>query len=431
MRKISIKSTLVLAATLLTFSVIVGACSSDESDDVTTVVTTKDDSQKDSIQNDNQTITELDGIFLTIPQRDQVAAVNDFSFRLAKATMKEGRSQVLSPLSVAYLVGMLSNGTSEATTAETLAAMGLKDVSLQDFNEFLSLMLSDLPRLDLSSTLLQNNAIFTNLGIALSDAFRSTAEGYYNAHLETLDFTKPSALVRINQWASESTRGMIENLLNSLPPSGAIAMNAVYFKGGWIHKFDALATVQEPFGADSVLVPMMHMMATVEYGETGRFRFINLPYGNGAFQMTVLLPNEGLTTADVADSLDNATFRLLNSGNYNVDIKLPRFETTSSAVPLMQPLTAMGMASIFSNDERFLNMCPTGLISHKMFQTARIIVDEDGSQAAAVTYSLVGASGGESHEPSPAVFHADRPFLYIISDRYTKSVLFIGNYEGD
>ena len=389
-------------------------------------------SQTEEPVKEEEKTEELESLILTRAQMDQVSVGNDFAFRLAQATMQSNTSEVLSPLSVAYVIGMLANGVSEKTLGEVVAALGMDNMTLSEINAYFELMLKDLPRLDLSSELLQSNAIFVNRDYSLLDDYVNTVGKTYSADFTSPDFRLDSSVDYINQWASDHTKGMINEVVDYLNPAAvAYGLNAVYFKGSWVDKFDVANTKDDAFGKDGKMVPMMHLETQLEYASNEYCQLIQMPYGNGAFQMTVLLPNEGITTSELMGMLNDKQFSKMLLGIYKcqTDVKIPRFET-SCKLGLNDALKNIGMSSLYSLEEHYPKMSMENLALEKMIQTARIKVNEEGSEAAAVTH-FSATSSGKEQEMGPAEFHADRPFIYIISEKDHGIILFIGHYEGD
>ena len=148
-----------------------------------------------------------------------------------------------------------------------------------------------------------------------------------------------------------------------------------------------------------------------------------LPYGNGAYRMTVFLPHKDKTIGDVLDALDGKNWQV-RGGSYEVDLKLPRFETENN-INLVQPMSDLGMPTAFTLNADFPYFCNSPVYINNMFQVAKIKLDEQGTEAAAVT--VIDAPIGM---PKTATFHATRPFLYIISEKSTGAIFFIGQYMG-
>ena len=200
-------------------------------------------------------------------------------------------------------------------------------------------------------------------------------------------------------------------------------LNALYFKGAWSSPFDAAETKDEPFGGGPV-VPMMHQEhINLKYTENDLYQAVNLPYGNGAYRMTVFLPREGKTIGDVLENLDGSNCQT-NFQKCQIDLKLPRFETETQ-LGLTDVMSTLGMPTAFTPAAEFPYFCNANVFIGGMFQVAKIRLDEQGTEAAAVT--IISISTGI---PETADFHATRPFLYIISEQSTGAIFFIGQYTG-
>ena len=231
----------------------------------------------------------------------------------------------------------------------------------------------------------------------------------------------------INQWASDHTEGMIPSVFNDDtfdPYVVSYLLNALYFKGTWSSPFDVAETKEESFGGGPE-VPMMHKSYTeFDYTENDLYQAVNLPYGNGAYQMSIFLPREGKTIDDVLESLNGSNWKI-PSYDCEVDLKLPRFETDTN-LGLIEIMSALGMPTAFTEDAEFPYFCNKSVFIGIMFQVAKIKLDEQGTEAAAVT--VIGDY--ESSMPEQVEFHANRPFFYIISEQSTGTIFFIGQYMG-
>ena len=177
-------------------------------------------------------------------------------------------------------------------------------------------------------------------------------------------------------------------------------------------------------------MPMMHIPrvmggAEFDYTSNNLYQAIKLPYGNEAYLMTVILPQEDKTIEDVLDQMDGQNWRFHGRGTI-VDLKLPRFETEAS-IDLKPVMSALGMPTAFNPDfADFSDFCNVPTYIGLMKQVAKINVNEEGTEAAAVT--IIESTSGM---PDIADFHATRPFIYIISERSTGIIFFIGQYMGD
>ena len=380
-----------------------------------------------------QDYQEPKSIQLTAEERTLVESSVDFSFRLFKKTRGE-INQVISPLSVTYALGMLNNGAAGVTRQEICQTLGFGDTGAEGINAFCRKMLTEMPELDEQTKVMISNAIFLNQPRYFLPEFLEIAHNYYDAETQTRDFADGETMGVINQWASDHTMGKIDKILDETtfnPDAASYLLNAVYFKGGWMLKFDKEETKDEVFNGKET-VPMMHMINHMPYMENDDYQALVLPYGYGAYNMTVLLPRENRSIENVLATLDANTWlgNLRYIASANVDVKLPHMDITTN-VDLVETMKALGMPSAFDPLEADIPGCyDIRQCISKMFQTAKIKMDEEGTEAAAVTVIETPDAIG-SHDHTLYEFHADRPFLYILSEESTGAILFIGQYMGE
>lgn len=338
---------------------------------------------------------------------------------------------IISPLSMQILLGMILDGAQGATADEISGVLGYGAGEVDAVNEFCLSMLTQLPKLDRKTTLTMANAIFVDDGWPLLDSYQATVRKYFDAEIANLDFLDGArSLQVINGWCADHTNGLIPKILDEVDPKIlAYLLNAIYFKSQWVNKFQPSVTREEPFVDESgktALVPMMKQVSKNLYYADDVLQAVKLPYGNGAFSMTVFLPQPKHDVADVIASLKKTNGHYSMS-SCDVDLWLPRFETKYH-VKLNEILSAMGMPNAFeSGAADFRAMSPSA--SHLDFvqQDAVIKVDEEGSEAAAV--SSAGMEKNSISGPGTfAVFHADHPFLYLITEASTGAVLFAGRF---
>lgn len=374
-------------------------------------------------------------LILSDVQRGIVDGNNQMAFELFKKTASFD-SRVVSPLSVSYLLGMLVNGTDGTTRQEILRMMGCENVSIGDLNDFFKMLLGKSGTLDKSTTLNIANYIAVNKAYHLKERFVNTVSMCYEAGVENLDFTKSSTTTRINNWCKKNTNGMIPSIIDSVDPAAiSYVMNSVFFNGVWKDKFNKKETTSENFYAttkDVEKVKMMHRNGECQYYANENFAAIDLPYCNGTYQMTVLLPSESKSVDDVLSGLDAKSFAGLKEkmGNYIVDIKLPKF-TTEMELSLNDAISQLGAPSIFSpNTADFSSFTETPAYVSKMLQKAKIEVSEEGTKAAAVTSTIMVATSYNPDEPQHVTFHANRPFLYLLTEQASGTIYFIGQFMG-
>ncbi|MBS7370906.1 MAG: serpin family protein [Bacteroidaceae bacterium] len=384
---------------------------------------------------------EVDESFLILSdaQHEMVNNNNSFAFSLYNKTMGMN-SRVVSPLSVTYLMSMLANGADGETQQQILATLGwagegIQQPSLQDINDYSRMLIEKTARLDKAVTVEIANYVAVNKEFKLNSKFQKSVERDYKAGVESLNFTSPSTLKRINDWCNDRTHGMIPSIINELDPDAvSYLMNAIYFNGTWKDKFSKEETKQEMFRGytrDIQYVDMMHRHGEYFYADGDGYSAVSIPYGNGAFRMTVILPSEGSFLRDVMASMDGGKFQALQRSmeKCNVDLKIPRF-TTEVDLPLNDIISALGAPLIFSSQADFSQFARGDFYVSKMFQKAKIEVSEEGTKAAAVTAAIMMMSAVRPEKKRNVVFHADSPFAYIISENSTGSIYFMGQYTG-
>ena len=364
---------------------------------------------------------------------------NEFAWQLFRTTQQSNDNQgssILSPMSVTYLLGMMDAGAGGSTRDEITSVLGFgKDVTA--VNEFCKTMIDGAGRADPVATVKIANCVEVNsaLGISLLQQYVDDIKHYYNAQIDALDFTNNNTLNIINNWCKDNTDGMIPSILDKINPRAAMYMlNAIYFKAEWTAKFNKNHTRKMDFtltNGSTVKRDLMHIKARALYGQDETCSTLRLPFGNGAYSMYAMLPAEGVSLEEFIQgmTIQQLNARLYNIGTADIDVLLPKFET-SSDIQLIETLKDMGITSAFDPGKAdFSNMSNASLCVSQMKQKAKIEVNEDGAKAAAVTVAGFVLTSAAS---IPRVdFHATRPFLYLILEESTHSIIFIGTYCGD
>ena len=380
---------------------------------------------------------EIDPEFMVLSdaQYDLVKRNNNFALNLF-SEMKGVGSNVVSPMSVTYLMAMLANGAEASTREEIMDAIGAKDFDIDEMNAFYAYLIRRAKTADKQTTLNIANYIALNKEFKLKKKFASTIADSYQGAVESLDFTNPESTKRINGWCSEHTNNMIPTIIDQVEPSAvAYILNAIYFNGTWTDKFDKNNTNKEQFNGytrDIMYVDMMHRNAKYYYTSNDVYSAVTLPYGSGAYSMTVILPNEGKFITDLTKTLNADTIASLrrNMEECLVDLKLPRF-TTEMKLPLKGIVAKLGAPSMFDATRAdFSSFANGNVYVSEMLQKAKIEVSEEGTKAAAVTVGMVKLTSMRPQEPRRVDFHCDRPFVYMIQDNYTGAILFMGQFTG-
>ena len=368
---------------------------------------------------------------LTAAEQATIAAGNEFSIALLREVnaRKQGENVFISPFSAAAALGMTLNGANGATFDAMRSTLGLAGRSPQEINEayrgLTSLLLSLDPSVDVGIA----NAIFHARSFPVAPAFVEVNRTFFDAEVEGLDFADEAAtLRRVNGWASAKTNGRIDEVLDNISPNAIMfLMNALYFKGEWRTQFDPRQTQPSPFRLDdgtTVNTPLMHRRkAEIRTGHSDGAQVAELPYGNGAYAMTVVLPPQGTSVDEFVATLTPARWEQLIGSlrDGTMDVALPRFRMEFED-EWKDVLTAMGMGVAFDDGRAdFTGISPAGgLFLSFVKQNTFVEVNEEGTEAAAVTVVGVELTS------APPSFRADRPFVFAIRERLSGTLLFVG-----
>lgn len=352
-------------------------------------------------------------------------------FQKVSAASKE-ENLMISPLSVSVALAMAYNGADGETKTEMEQTLKLAGLTTEQINSSYKYLISALKSLDDSVTLEIANAIFYRQGFPFKNQFIETNQEVYDAEVTGLDFSLPTSVDMINQWVSDKTREKIPLIIDQLNPDDVmVLLNAVYFNGIWQVKFDKDGTHDLPFYKTSgmVEIPTMEKEDKVDYVKNNLFAAVRIPYGTGQYNMVVFLPNEGKNSQDVIDSFTATSwnnwmddFELTD----HVVIKIPRFKY-SFEIGLNEILASVGMPKAFSPSQAdFSKISDEKLyissVKHKSF----IDVNENGTEAAAVTAITISFTSTEPAEPPKTIFIVNKPFVYAITEKDTEAILFIG-----
>ena len=422
----------VLSVAFVTASMILCSCGSSKSAQTenkqpvdTSIVTSSDD---------ENTIDAGFGI-LSDSEREIVKKNNAFALNLYRQ-LSGMESKVVSPMSITYLMGMLANGADGNTQQEILKAIGCEGLNVQELNALYHGLMQSAGRLDKKTIVNIANYVAVNKQNHLNSDFGKMVSDTYQARVESLDFSSSKSTAKINDWCKAHTDGMIPKIIDQIDPSAiSYIMNAIYFNGTWQEKFDAKNTKQENFHGytrDIQKVSMMHQVEKFYYTENNTFKAVDLPYGNGIYRMTVLLPNEGKSIDDMMKGMKVDKLEEINSQMEKcmVNLKLPKF-TTEMELPLNSIISNLGAPSIFLPGKANFNHFANGnFFVSKMLQKAKIEVNEQGTKAAAVTAAIMLTSMAPM-EMRNVEFHADHPFVYLITDTNSGAIFFMGQFTGN
>ena len=368
-------------------------------------------------------------------------SINTFALDLyAVLQQQAGTSNlVVSPLSLSAALAMAyagANGETATQMAQVLDFSGDADATEQAFGT----LLTDLngATQGTKNTLSIADALWGQQGMQLLTPFMQTMQADFAGGLQTVDFKDDpgAAIQQINQWASQETQGMIQNVVTPAMVNAAtrlVLANAVYFNGSWASAFDTSMTQNAAFTlatGGQEQVSMMNQTANFDYMNSDGFQVLDLPYAGGRFSMDVILPDAGTGAASlsVAQLPSNLTSWLGGLGQQQVIVSLPKFSIYNT-LPLAGPLGQLGMTQAFSNTADFSGISTqTSLKISDVAQAATIDVSEAGTKAAAVTVVVMEPTTAISNNwmPQPIVFDANHPFLFLIRDDQSGAILFMG-----
>ena len=372
---------------------------------------------------------DAEPIALKANLQKRVAQDNDFSFELLRQTIASSKDDnvTVSPLSVSMALGMTMNGARGETKSQMEAALYLSGLSTDEINEYYKTLITNLPKVDPLTKLSIANSIWYRDNFAVKSDFLKTNVDYFNAYVKALDFNKTWAKDTINNWVNKNTKGLIPSIVDQINSDAVMYLvNAVYFKGVWRLKFDKKLTHEANFKnakAVNKKVNFMKQENSFGYFADENAQYIDLEYGNKAFSMTFILPNEGKTTSDILQNLNAEKFASVTEKLYNKSLilYLPRFKTESK-FELNAPLKTMGMPLAFTEMADFGNIADARLFISKVMHKTYLAVDEEGTEAAAVTsVEMVLTS-----MPIIPEVRFDKPFVFVLREKSTGVVLFTG-----
>lgn len=364
-----------------------------------------------------------------------VAANTKLTFKLFSEILKKQHSEniFISPASLAIALNIVYNGAGGETQEAIAKTLELQGTNLQEINQANAELKASLNNPDPKVQLSIANSLWTKESIPFKPEFLQLIQNFYQAEVKNLNFSNPTAPSMINNWVNQSTNGKINKIVDVIEPKTVFLMlNAIYFKGNWTEPFPTEATQLGPFtlldGTQKQHPMMRHQnSASFPYYENELFQAVSLPYGEGRMSMYIFLPNQGVSLKTFYEKLNaenwqqwmNQFNNLDNSGG-GVLISLPRFKL-KYAIDLKDTLKALGMEIAFTKEANFSGMTPSSIWIDKIQHKTFVEVNEEGTEAAAVTNVASGVRSG------PIEMNVNRPFFFAIRDNQTGSILFVGS----
>ncbi|WP_010252629.1 serpin family protein [Acetivibrio cellulolyticus] len=331
-----------------------------------------------------------------------------------------------SPFSISMALSMVYQGAGTTTKDSIAKALNYTGMSNEEINQsyidHLKYFKNLYPQVELNVA----NSIWLREGFEAKESFISKNQEVFNAQCSYLDFSDPSSCDVMNKWISDATKGKISNMVEPPIPAETVMnlINAIYFKGNWTDQFDISQTTEGTFtniNGKKETVQMMHKFDDYNYAENDEFRAIELPYGSGSISMYCILPEASNVNDFIAEFDNNKWTEIKSKLSHGSDINLsiPRFKFEYKPQNVKQKLADLGMGEAFSRNADFSGIGENvwiDSVTHK----AVIDINEKGAEAAAVT--IIGLFGSGM----PNSFIADKPFMFIIADNVTGTILFMG-----
>ncbi len=376
--------------------------------------------------------TEQTQTAVAVSPADLSSSANRLGFDLLAELSKKspGENIFISPYSIHTALCMAYSGARGRTAAAMAKTMYLPEAAPRSVTEASLSLRNNLASADTLVRFDIANSLWSRQGLPLRAEFKAGVEKYFDGKAQELDFGSPQAIKTINGWVEEKTNGKIEKILERIPPEAALYLiNAIYFKGKWQARFDRAYTRDQDFflsGGRSKRTPFMRQDGDYQYLRGDGFQAARLPYGSGRFAMYLFLPDkrdglaEFLKTIN-SDNWSNWLSRLVKAKGH---IELPRFKADYFC-DLVLALDKLGMGLAFGASADFTGMAPAGLCIDEVRHKTVVEVNEEGTEAAAVTSIGVKVTSVRP-EPQPFCMVADHPFLMAIVDGQTGAILFMG-----
>lgn len=370
---------------------------------------------------------------LTSAEEILISSGNEFSFNIFRQIVasEEEKNIFISPLSISMALGMTLNGAEGTTKTGIKKTLGMSEMELQAINQSYQSLIKLLIELDPKVEMTIGNSLWGREGFPINQSFKDTLKTYFDARTDELDFSDPAAADVINDWVNEQTNGRIEQIVDPPIPNDIVLylINTIYFKGDWLYQFDPEDTKPADFhlpDGSTVQVDMMRQKLPMATYRSDEVHMGELAYGDSLYKMTILMPGDLETSVDkfvqeslTASNLSNWTNQLKTTNDLR--LRLPKFES-SYEKKLNEILKDMGMEEAFDDKKAdFSKINPDiQLVISEVKHKANITVNEEGSEASAATSVSAGPTS------APPSFIVNRPFVYLIRERISGTVLFVG-----
>lgn len=375
-----------------------------------------------------------------------LASSNQVGYELLKRIYSDKSTENLlfSPISLSYALAMVENGASGSTQEGILTTMSITDENMNTtYNQLSNYYANSYgdhkeksAQDEMTSTLNIANSLWLKENLKAEQSYVDTLKQFYDAQVFSVDFTSAATRGQMNTWVEDQTNHLLKDTIKELNAATvATLMNTVYFKGSWSNKFHDFQTKQKPFNITSsqtVDVAMMQTTQSSAYYEDDLCQVAALDYFDAT--MYVILPKDNLS-----DFLQTTSYEFLQSmikksknNTTRLSIEFPKFKYQSNNT-LKDYLITLGMEDAFDRKladfSKMIQIEDENVFISDVFQNAAIAVDENGTEAAAVTVVEMETTSAEMPSTDPIPFNCNKPFLFVIKDNQSNTDLFVGILE--
>ena len=377
--------------------------------------------------------------------KDVVKANNDLGMKLFNALASEetGKNMMISPLSISIAMAMVTNGATGESLDEMKEVLGFGEMELGSVNEQFMQLIASLVEADKDLVLEIANSVWMDDVFApdVKQDFVDVLTNFYDAAFFTEDFQDEATVGRINSWVSEKTHEKIDKVINEIGPNTIMYLiNAIYFKAAWTTSFDKDSTYEGTFMLSDGSEGKADYMGfsydqeepefysySADWSDENGYSVVRIPYGRGVFAFYGIVPGYSNKTnidkfiEEIAENGFDSYISQLEERSFPVQLPKFKFAYEKSLVDVFKGL---GMEKAFV-DGALMNIAgePHAPFISDIYHKTFIEVNEEGTEAAAVTVVEVGDNA------MPSGFYANRPFVFVIRDDRTGSILFVGKVE--
>ena len=357
-------------------------------------------------------------------------ASNDFGMKVFAGLLSKakGREVSFSPLSLSLALAMTAEGAENDTWKQFADVIGWGTAGKEEVGAYYRKMIDGLVKTDPLVSFTSCNSVWAAKTLTMYDTYTSLLKQYFSAENYSVDFSSYATLDQINKWCSDKTEGKIPKMLDDLDPATRLMLiNALLFKAPWGLTWDIKTGRDFNGAAGKTKKDFLHTIHLLGYGEFEDFEYVSIPYGNGSYEIDVVLPKAGKTVQAILPKVNYEAFQYAYPGT-EVDLYLPKWSTEYfSERDIPDVLTALGLTLPFDfNNADFSGISKEPLYIGSILQKVRIDVTEKGTEFAAVTVVGMLTSGIGPVTPKKVTLDLNRPFAYFIREKSTNTLLLAG-----